>query len=239
MHLKPIEYIGATPKAQKKPKRILRAFFLLAIIASLSTGGYFFTNTLQAKQKEIDSFTSFSDYPVETSDATKNLLDTAFSRTETSVAYDPNYYEISYPNGDLPDEKGAAADLIIRSFRAIGIDLQKEVHEDLLSNFQRYPHLLEHTQPDSNIDHRKVDILNTYLSLNAKSKLISSNPNDYELGDIVVWKLPHGALHIGIIAPMKKDSPVPAVIHNIGSGPKWENRLFSYEIIGHYRYGLD
>src|ERR1700682_4654073 len=86
----------------------------------------------------------------------EKLVAAAVERTHHSVRYDPAYVRIPYPNGDVPPETGVCTDEIIRAYRAVGIDLQKEVHEDMLRNFSAYPNqrrwLLAHT--DTNIDHR-------------------------------------------------------------------------------------
>jgi hypothetical protein len=42
---------------------------------------------------------------------------------------------IDYPNGDVPDNVGVCADEIVRAYRRLGIDLQKDVHEDMKANF--------------------------------------------------------------------------------------------------------
>ena len=63
----------------------------------------------------------------------------ALELTKQKVNYDPSYFSIDYPNGDIPNDKGVCTDVIIRAYRKIGIDLQKEVHEDMKANFSAYP----------------------------------------------------------------------------------------------------
>ncbi|MDR3258967.1 MAG: DUF1287 domain-containing protein [Fusobacteriaceae bacterium] len=70
-----------------------------------------------------------------------NLADAAFSLTKENVYYDPSYFKIDYPNGDIPANKGVCTDVIIRAYRKLGIDLQKEVHEDMKINFKKYPNI--------------------------------------------------------------------------------------------------
>ncbi len=88
----------------------------------------------------------------------RRLVAAAIERTHHSVRYVSAYVRIPYPGGDVPADTGVCTDEIIRSYRAVGVDLQKEVHEDVLQNFAAYPNkkrwLLAH--PDSNIDHRRV-----------------------------------------------------------------------------------
>ena len=84
------------------------------------------------------------------------LSDCALELTEQNVIYDPSYFSIDYPNGDIPSDKGVCTDVVIRAFRKIGIDLQKEVHEDMKTNFSSYPKIWGLKSTDKNIDHRRV-----------------------------------------------------------------------------------
>jgi uncharacterized protein len=68
-------------------------------------------------------------------------------------------------------------------------------------------------------------------------KAISSNPKDYQTGDIVCWNLEGNLTHIGIVINKKSaDGQRNLVVHNIGAGQMIEDCLFSYKIIGHYAY---
>ncbi len=69
----------------------------------------------------------------------KRLAGFAFVLTKDKVLYDPSCFSISYPNGDVPKDKGVCIDVVIRAYRKLGIDLQKEVHEDMKAHFQIYP----------------------------------------------------------------------------------------------------
>ena len=73
------------------------------------------------------------------SDFYTRLADSTFTLTRQTVTYDPAYFSISYPNGDVPKDKGVCTDVVIRAYRKMGIDLQKEVHEDMKKNFSLYP----------------------------------------------------------------------------------------------------
>jgi len=165
------------------------------------------------------------------------LADSAFTLTKQSVTYDPAYYKITYPGGDLPTDKSVCTDVIIRAYRKLGIDLQKEVHEDMEKNFSKYPNIwgLKHT--DSNIDHRRVPNLMFFFKKYGTVKKITDNPADYLPGDIVCWDLGGGIHHIGIIASKKSaDKKRYLVIHNIGAGQVLEDCLFEFKITGHFRY---
>lgn len=163
----------------------------------------------------------------------------ALELTKEKVVYDPSYFSISYPNGDIPKGKGVCTDVIIRAYRKIGVDLQKEVHEDMKTNFSKYPKLWGLKSTDKNIDHRRVPNLMTYFKRQQAEKIISRNPKDYLPGDIVAWNLGGAITHIGIVVHKKSlDKKRNLIVHNIGSGQVLEDCLFSYKIIGHYRFRI-
>jgi len=167
------------------------------------------------------------------------LISAAKQRTHHSVRYDGRYVRIPYPKGDVPANIGVCTDVIIRSFRAIGVDLQQKVHEDMLSHFSAYPskHIWGLTKPDPNIDHRRVPNLQVFFSRNGQSLAVTHDAKDYQPGDLVTWMLPGRLPHIGIIVDeMAQHSHRPLVVHNIGAGPKIDDMLFDYTITGHYRY---
>ena len=165
------------------------------------------------------------------------LADSALVLTSQRVIYDPTYRQIDYPNGDVPADKGVCTDVVIRAYRKLGIDLQKEVHEDMKSSFDKYPKNWGLSRPDRNIDHRRVPNLMTFFTRHGTVKKITDNPNDYQPGDIVCWNLGGGTTHIGIVSRQKStDGQRYLMAHNIGSGQVLEDCLFSYKIIGHYRY---
>lgn len=163
----------------------------------------------------------------------------ALELTKEKVVYDPSYFSISYPNGDIPKGKGVCTDVIIRAYRKIGVDLQKEVHEDMKTNFSKYPKLWGLKSTDKNIDHRRVPNLMTYFKRQQAEKIINENPKDYLPGDIVAWNLGGAITHIGIVVHKKSlDKKRNLIVHNIGSGQVLEDCLFSYKIIGHYRFRI-
>lgn len=167
----------------------------------------------------------------------KNLSECAIELTQQQVTYDPSYFSISYPNGDVPANKGVCTDVIIRAYRKLGIDLQKEVHEDMKAHFNLYPKNWGLTSTDKNIDHRRVPNLMTYFKRQDAELPISQNPKDYKAGDIVCWSLGGGLTHIGIvIKQLSEDKKRPLIVHNIGGGQVIEDCLFQYKIIGHYRF---
>jgi uncharacterized protein YijF (DUF1287 family) len=170
---------------------------------------------------------------------TQRLVAAAIERTHHTVRYEPAYVRIPYPGGDVPADTGVCTDEIIRIYRAVGVDLQKEVHEDMVGNLERYPNHrrwgLAHT--DTNIDHRRVPNLMAFFSRKGETLPVSTKPADYSPGDIVTWDLGGSVPHIGMV--VDKKSPQTGrylVVHNIGQGPKMEDVLFQWKITGHYRY---
>lgn len=171
------------------------------------------------------------------SDFYKQLADSCLSLTKQIVDYDPSYFKIPYPNGDVPKNKGVCTDVIIRAYRKLGIDLQKEVHEDMKANFSKYPKSWKLSAPDKNIDHRRVPNLMVFFDRQGSGKTISNKATDYLPGDIVCWNLGGGITHIGMVVKKKSaDGLRYLIVHNIGSGQVLEDCLFNFKIIGHYRY---
>ncbi|GJL94034.1 MAG: DUF1287 domain-containing protein [Hyphococcus sp.] len=169
----------------------------------------------------------------------ERLSAAAIERTSHSVTYDPAYVQLAYPGGDVAADRGVCADVVVRALRALEIDLQKLVHEDMRENFSAYPNHWGLTRPDKNIDHRRVPNLEKFLTREGARLPSSSDPQDYLPGDIVAWNLKgdKGWLpHIGVVTDKLAASGRPMVVHNIGAGPKLEDVLFDWKMTGHYRY---
>lgn len=169
----------------------------------------------------------------------KRLVAAAIERTHHAVRYDSAYVRIPYPGGDVPAGTGVCADEVIRAYRAVGVDLQKEVHEDMKQRFSAYPHRLKWLawRPDANIDHRRVPNLMVFFSRKGKMLGITSRAEDYAPGDMVTWDLGGDVPHIGMVVDQKSGaSGRYMMVHNIGQGPRMEDVLFNWKITGHYRY---
>lgn len=161
----------------------------------------------------------------------------AEERALQRVTYDAAYVRIPYPNGDVAADRGVCSDEVVRAYRLMGIDLQRLVHEDMRRAFHAYPKRWGLSQPDSNIDHRRVPNLATFFTRHGTSLPVSSRGRDYKAGDVVTFALSDGRPHIGIVTErMSADGERPLVMHNIGFGPQIEDMLFSLTITGRYRY---
>ncbi len=204
------------------------------------------TNLETVAQEEIpkenrDSFLSTRKYPTLAklkSDEIRAILESAHEQISTTTSYTQKYFNISYPNGDVPKSTGACTDVVIRSFRAAGIDLQREVHEDMTANFSKYPKKWGLPKPDTNIDHRRVPNLQVYFQRKGKSLAVSEDGGRFKPGDVVSWDLNgKGMTHIGLVSSSWNEKEKRyLIIHNIGGGTKLEDRLFEWEITGHFRY---
>ncbi len=165
-----------------------------------------------------------------------DFIDAARSQIGKTVFYDPSYRALSYPNGDVPLDRGVCTDVVIRAMRqAIDFDLQQHVHEDMRRHFSQYPRLWGLRLPDPNIDHRRVPNLQTFFKRRGWALVISADAKDYRPGDIVTCTVGLHRPHIMIVSDKRNRNGRPFVIHNIGTGVREEDILFDYEISGHFR----
>ncbi|HZB44375.1 MAG TPA: DUF1287 domain-containing protein, partial [Pyrinomonadaceae bacterium] len=166
------------------------------------------------------------------------LVEAAVARSQEKVRYDPTYFKIEYPNGDVPAEVGVCTDEVIRSYRKVGVDLQREVHEDMKQNFSLYPKKWGLKKTDTNIDHRRVPNLMVFFERQGAALPVTDRAADYKPGDVVTWDLGNGLTHIGIVVNIPSDADGGRLLieHNIGAGPQIEDVLFNWKITGHYRY---
>ena len=167
------------------------------------------------------------------------LARAAQAQVGVTLTYDPAYVRLAYPGGDVPTDRGVCSDVVVRAFRTgAKIDLQQRLHEDMRSNFARYPSLWGLRKPDTNIDHRRVPNLRRYFERQGKSLPVTARASDYHPGDIVSWTLPNGLAHIGVVSGRRSaaDPVRPLVVHNIGAGAKEEDVLFAWTQTGHYRW---
>ena len=175
--------------------------------------------------------------PQKSSPQLKQFIDGAVAQSKVTTGYDPSYVKLDYPNGDVASETGVCSDVVVRAFRKAGIDLQKEVHEDMKLAWAEYPKRWGARGTDTNIDHRRVLNLNTYFDRQGKSLPISNSRADYLPGDVVAWELSDGVEHIGVMTNLWSEPEKHClVVHNIGGGTRVEDVLLNWKIIGHYRY---
>jgi hypothetical protein len=237
-----IEYIG--PRPQKPKKTNFFGGWVIVVIALAAA--VFFGKPLIGGVWAADKLPTNAQVEMivgqleESGGFSEKLAAEALKYSGSQVTYDPAYYNIQYPGGDVPAAKGVAADLLIRCYRKLGIDLQREIHEDMESHFRLYPQLWAAAAPDSSIDHRRVPNLQRFFSRKGEILSTSSDPSEYKVGDIVIWALSNAETHIGIVvpsAPGDASSTTPWVVHHpAGGGVKWEKALFDQQILGHFRF---
>ncbi len=234
-----IEYIGPRPQ---KPKR--KHFFGGWVIVLIAVGiaswyGRPLIPFLKAAQEGVSAERAavLVSTLEESGGFGGKLAAAALVHSGESVSFDPAYYKISYPGGDVAPGKGGPADVVIRCYRRLGIDLQVEVHEDMAAHFKNYPQLWGAAGPDSNIDHRRVANLQRFLERKGQTLTPSREASDYRPGDIVIWSLANAEKHIGIVVPGPGNRAGECwVVHHMGADLKWENVLFDFAIEGHFRY---
>ena len=189
---------------------------------------------MKTKIKLLLSILIFSYSPLLSQEFNIKLANAGVEISKDNVVYDGSYRQISYPNGDVPAGIGVCTDVIIRAYRKLDIDLQKEVHEDIINNIGKYWRV---KRADNNIDHRRVPNLVVFFKRFGKVLPITDNPEDYKPGDIICWKLGGSVDHIGLVVNKKsEDGKRYLVVHNIGGGQNVEDFLFGDKIVGHYSY---
>jgi uncharacterized protein YijF (DUF1287 family) len=163
------------------------------------------------------------------------LIEAAHAQHGVTTQYDGRYVRLDYPGGDVAAESGVCTDVVVRAYRALGVDLQQRVHEDMRMHFDAYPKLWGLRGPDRNIDHRRVPNLARYFERHGDALTVSSDASDFRPGDLVTWRLPGNLPHIGFVSDRVADAR-PMIVHNVGAGVQIEDVLFAWPITGHYRY---
>ena len=162
----------------------------------------------------------------------------AVTQYGVTTSYNGAYKKIAYPNGDVDISTGVCTDVIVRAFRAVGIDLQKDIHRDMKRHFRQYPKKWGLRSPDTNIDHRRVPNMVKYFE--RKGYRVSEGKTDdykkYLPGDLVVWSIRGELTHIGIVSDQKvPETSRYYIIHNPFQGVEISDWLIEFKIINHFR----
>lgn len=163
----------------------------------------------------------------------------ALDRPTHITTYDDSYKKIKFPNGDVSLNTSSSADVIIRSLRRVGVDLQEQIYLDMMNNFAPYAKNKHDAKPDTSMDHRSVLNLQIYFERHGRSLPVSRNAEDYKPGDIIVCRTADNQPHIAIVVPSPTGCARPWIVHNIGRGDCIEDRLLDFKLTGHYRYPAD
>ena len=151
--------------------------------------------------------------------------------------YDGSWMQTSgYPMGDVPESRGACTDVVVRSLREIGVDLQELVHEDIIRDMSAYGV----TAADSHIDHRRLSTMFTFMTRNAMPLSLDVHDRKaWRPGDIVfvAWSFKKGAPaeHVGVISDHIGPRGMPMVIENGGPHAVESDSLGKGKIVGHFR----
>lgn len=168
------------------------------------------------------------------------IVTAARQQVGVTVYYDGAYTALEFPNGDIPPEIGVCSDVVIRALRAAyGYDLQSRVHADISSHFANYPDRWGLRAPDTNIGHRRVLNLEVFFERTGMVPPDAEHFLTFRPGDLVTWRLPNSAPHIGVVSGRLGANGVPLVIHNIGVGAQENDFLFRAQMIGHFRFKTD
>ncbi|MFN0119543.1 MAG: DUF1287 domain-containing protein [Blastocatellia bacterium] len=211
----------------------------LTVLALLTAGcgyGGYITSGLQQIMREQ----SVSEDKVSRGEASaiERLIAAAVEQVRYTTVYDPTPVRLKYPGGDVARDRGMAGDVIIRAFRAVNIDLQKEIYEDARRNPTLYVHQTPGGQPDPSYDHRVTANLLTWFQRQGKAVRMTQDPLDYNPGDLVFWDLGNNRVHGGIVSDVRsaEDETRYLVVHNLNAGAELQDVLFTARIIGHYRW---
>jgi uncharacterized protein YijF (DUF1287 family) len=162
----------------------------------------------------------------------------AGAKAQLGTRYDAAYVPIAYPNGDVESSRGACTDVVIRALRTVGVDLQQRIHDDIRSNWNRYPKLWNLSAPNTHIDHRRVPNQIAFLQRRAKvlsTRVDAATLKQWQPGDLVYWKTGARQWHTGVLSDGVDANGIPLVIHN-GSICVEDNCLTRWPIIGHFRF---
>ena len=213
---------------------VAKALLLICVLAASSCQRH---TRVVSRKPAIPANATVKPLPAQAPTQLKQMLDGAIAQAGVTTSYDPSYVALAYPGGDVPEQTGVCSDVVVRAFRKAGIDLQKEIHEDMKAARSDYPTKWGATSLDANIDHRRVLNLMAYFRRQGKSLPVSYSATEYQPGDIVAWDLSSGLDHIGIVTNLLSDSGDRyLIVHNIGAGTRVEDVLFDWTIKGHYRF---
>lgn len=150
------------------------------------------------------------------------------------VTYDAG----DYPQGKVPECRGACTDVVIRSLKAAGYDLQARIHEDMTRHFALYPHDWGLSGPSIGIDHRRTGNQKVFFRRHGISLPIATTgaaKETWQPGDLIYWELRPGIHHCGVLSNVRNAGGLPLVIHNLGRAAQ-EDCLTAWKIEAHYRY---
>jgi len=145
------------------------------------------------------------------------------------------YQDGYYSGGEPPPKIGVCTDVVVRSYRAAGVDLQKLLQQDIAQSPSSY-HV---PRPDPNIDHRRCRNLVVFFKRHGKELATERSKADWEPGDIVFWDTRADGRpdHIGVIANGTDGDGNPTVVHHWpGTYVTETDWLYRLPVLYHFRY---
>lgn len=227
------------PISFTRPIHVLAAALVLSLVAGCGSRSQ--PGGAGARLPRLPQFRLFDD-PVALNPhprtAAEKIVNGAKLEVRRGVVYDASYVQLKYPGGDVPSDRGACTDVVVRALRQAGYDLQKLIHEDMRRNFSRYPRKYGLKRPDRSIDHRRTPNHMTFLRRFGKTL-----PLDYEgdaakswkPGDLVYCNLSNGLGHCGVVSDRRTAEGRPLILHNAGRA-ELQDLLPHVEVTGHFRY---
>lgn len=174
-----------------------------------------------------------SDYDNDNIDDNTEIFNGSLKFAKLNPKYKWDYYAEGFP----PIEReGVASDIIWFSFREAGYDFKTMISNDIRNQAKKNTYDIEVI--DDNIDFRRINNIDVFLSRYAKSLDIDMyNAKEFAPGDIIVFD---GGAHVAILSNKYTKDGVPYIIHSIDEKQKqkYENVLekIDMNITGHYRF---
>jgi uncharacterized protein YijF (DUF1287 family) len=177
--------------------------------------------------------------PVRATPRAARLIAAARAQIGITTRYDAAYTSLPFPDGDVPRERGACTDVIVRAYRdAFGLDLQALINRDMRAAFGAYPRRWGLDHPDPSIDHRRVPNVRVWLARQGAPLPIPRSGSGWRPGDIFTSLVDNRGTHIGLVSD-HEGANAPLIIHNIGGGVHEEDALLAWPITGRYRWSID
>jgi uncharacterized protein YijF (DUF1287 family) len=150
-----------------------------------------------------------------------DILIGAKKTVHNADAYTEGYMTMTYPMGDVPRAVGVCTDVIVRAVRNAGVDLQRELHQDILRARASYPMIK--ARPDPQIDQRRVATLLPYFKRHWEqhSARIDDPADPLRPGDVLfmdTFPSRSGPDHVGIVSDTIGPDGLPMVINNWTNG---------------------
>jgi uncharacterized protein len=132
-----------------------------------------------------------------------------------AAPYIGGYQRLPFPGGDVPRDQGVCTDVIVRAARNAGIDLQLELHRDIVRAPRAYPMVV---RANPSIDHRRVKTVLPYFvrQWEAHGTALDDPQDPLRPGDVVFMDTfpgRPGPDHVGIVSATTGPSGRPLVIN--------------------------